>query len=87
MYEKAFLSPLHWKKNQWIKRLISWIIISLNGRLKYSLSEDFQGSVFKKLEQPWSETLTKCNNFNEKYQQFQSNLNNFKKENVYAIRA
>lgn len=54
------------------------MIISLNGRLKYSLSEDFQGSVFKKLEQPWSETLTKCNNFNEKYQQFQSNLNNFK---------
>lgn len=45
------------------------MIISLNGRLKYSLSEDFQGSVFKKLEQPWSETLTKCNNFNEKYQQ------------------
>lgn len=63
------------------------MIISLNGRLKYSLSEDFQGSVFKKLEQPWSETLTKCNNFNEKYQQFQSNLKNFKKENVYAIRA
>lgn len=51
----------------------------INGRLKYSLSEDFQGSVFKKLEQHWSETLKKCNNFNEKYKKFQCNLNNLKK--------
>lgn len=49
-------------------------------KLKYSLSGDFQGSVFKKLEQHWSETLTKCNNFNEKYKKFQCNLNNLKKK-------
>lgn len=49
------------------------MIISLNGRLKQSLSEDFQQNV----------TILMKNIKNK----FQCNLNNFKKENVYAIRA